>query len=62
LPAGSSPSTWRSFDCAFKPYKGKRSISYLAHLKMMGAAQPFISGAISKTVNMPNESTVEEHP
>src|SRR5262249_24463638 len=48
------------FDCAFKPAKGKRSIGYLAHLKMMAAAQPFISGAISKTVNMPNESTVAE--
>ncbi|HLP77812.1 MAG TPA: vitamin B12-dependent ribonucleotide reductase, partial [Candidatus Paceibacterota bacterium] len=48
------------FDCAFKAYKGKRSIHYLAHLKMMGAAQPFISGAISKTVNMPNESTVAD--
>jgi ribonucleoside-diphosphate reductase alpha chain len=48
------------FDCAFKAHKGKRSIHYLAHLKMMGAAQPFISGAISKTVNMPNESTVAE--
>ena len=48
------------FDCAFKPHRGKRSIHYLAHLKMMAAAQPFISGAISKTVNMPNESTVEE--
>jgi ribonucleoside-diphosphate reductase alpha chain len=48
------------FDCAFKPHKGKRSIQYMAHLKMMGAAQPFISGAISKTVNMPNECTVED--
>jgi len=48
------------FDCAFKAYRGKRSIHYLAHLKMMAAAQPFISGAISKTVNMPQESTVEE--
>lgn len=48
------------FDCAFKPAKGKRSIGYMAHLKMMAAAQPFISGAISKTVNMPNESTVAE--
>src|SRR5664280_1005498 len=48
------------FDCAFKPHQGRRSIGYLAHLKMMGAAQPFISGAISKTVNMPNESTVAE--
>ncbi|HEY1663947.1 MAG TPA: vitamin B12-dependent ribonucleotide reductase [Verrucomicrobiae bacterium] len=48
------------FDCAFKPHRGKRSIHYLAHLKMMAAAQPFISGAISKTVNMPSECTVEE--
>jgi ribonucleoside-diphosphate reductase alpha chain len=48
------------FDCAFKPAQGKRSIGYLAHLKMMAAAQPFISGAISKTVNMPNECTVAE--
>ena len=48
------------FDCAFKAHKGKRSIQYMAHLKMMGAAQPFISGAISKTVNMPNECTVED--
>ncbi len=47
------------FDCAFKPTQGKRSISYLAHIRMMAAVQPFISGAISKTVNMPNESTVE---
>ena len=48
------------FDCAFKPARGKRSIGYMAHLKMMAAAQPFISGAISKTVNMPNECTVAE--
>src|SRR6266404_2433302 len=48
------------FDCAFKPAKGRRSIQYMAHLKMMAAAQPFLSGAISKTVNMPQESTVEE--
>src|SRR5208282_4546953 len=48
------------FDCAFKPARGQRSIGYLAHLKMMAAAQPFISGAISKTVNMPSECTVEE--
>ena len=48
------------FDCAFKPFKGKRSIHYMAHLKMMAAAQPFISGAISKTVNMPNECTVAD--
>jgi ribonucleoside-diphosphate reductase alpha chain len=48
------------FDCAFKPLKGHRAIHYMAHLKMMSAAQPFISGAISKTVNMPRESTVED--
>ncbi|MBU6400835.1 MAG: vitamin B12-dependent ribonucleotide reductase [Verrucomicrobia bacterium] len=57
--SGLKPEHLPVFDCAFKAYRGKRSISYLAHLKMMGAAQPFISGAISKTVNLPNESTVE---
>jgi ribonucleoside-diphosphate reductase alpha chain len=58
--SGLKPEHLGVFDCAFRPYRGKRSIHYLAHLKMMGAAQPFISGAISKTVNMPNESSVEE--
>jgi ribonucleoside-diphosphate reductase alpha chain len=58
--SGLKPEHLPVFDCAFKPHKGKRSIHYLAHLKMMAAAQPFISGAISKTVNMPKESTVEE--
>ncbi len=58
--SGLKPEHLPVFDCAFKPFKGKRSIGYLAHLQMMGAAQPFISGAISKTVNMPNESTVEQ--
>src|SRR5687767_14867271 len=48
------------FDCAFKPSKGDRSIHYMGHIKMMGATQPFISGAISKTVNVPREATVEE--
>ncbi|MCC6334005.1 MAG: vitamin B12-dependent ribonucleotide reductase [Myxococcales bacterium] len=48
------------FDCAFKPAKGTRSIHYMGHIKMMGAAQPFLSGAISKTVNLPNEATVED--
>ncbi len=48
------------FDCAFKPANGKRSIHYMGHIKMMSAVQPFLSGAISKTVNMPNEVTVEE--
>ncbi|RMD84076.1 MAG: vitamin B12-dependent ribonucleotide reductase, partial [Candidatus Dadabacteria bacterium] len=48
------------FDCALKPAGGKRSIHYMGHLKMMAAAQPFISGAISKTVNLPQDITVEE--
>src|SRR5687768_14703292 len=48
------------FDCAFKPSQGDRSIHYMGHIKMMGATQPFISGAISKTVNVPREATVEE--
>ncbi len=48
------------FDCAFRPQNGERTIHWLGHVKMMGAAQPFISGAISKTVNLPEESTVEE--
>jgi len=48
------------FDCAFKARKGKRCISPMGHLKMMAACQPFLSGAISKTVNMPHETTVEE--
>jgi ribonucleoside-diphosphate reductase alpha chain len=48
------------FDCAFKPANGTRSIHYQGHLKMMGAVQPFISGAISKTINMPTNATVEE--
>jgi ribonucleoside-diphosphate reductase alpha chain len=45
------------FDCAFKAVKGKRSIPYQAHLRMMAAVQPFLSGAISKTVNLPAEAT-----
>jgi ribonucleoside-diphosphate reductase alpha chain len=48
------------FDCAFRPANGERSIHYMGHLRMMGAVQPFLSGAISKTVNMPNEATVDE--
>ncbi|NIQ39197.1 MAG: vitamin B12-dependent ribonucleotide reductase, partial [Proteobacteria bacterium] len=48
------------FDCAFKPIHGNRSIHYMGHIKMMGAVQPFISGAISKTINVPNETTVDE--
>ncbi|MGH9885712.1 MAG: hypothetical protein ACREBE_09300, partial [bacterium] len=48
------------FDCAFKPVNGERSIHYMGHIKMMAAVQPFISGAISKTVNMPEAATAEE--
>jgi ribonucleoside-diphosphate reductase alpha chain len=50
----------RVFDCAFKPINGNRHIHYQAHLKMMAATQPFLSGAISKTINMPQESTTED--
>lgn len=48
------------FDCAFKPANGERSIQYMGHVKMMAAVQPFISGAISKTVNVPEDITVDE--
>jgi ribonucleoside-diphosphate reductase alpha chain len=48
------------FDCAFKPANGTRSIPWKAHVRMMAAAQPFLSGAISKTVNMPTDTTPEE--
>jgi ribonucleoside-diphosphate reductase alpha chain len=48
------------FDCSFRPQNGKRSIHYMGHIRMMAAVQPFISGAISKTVNMPEDSTVED--
>ncbi|MBN2506704.1 MAG: vitamin B12-dependent ribonucleotide reductase [Verrucomicrobia bacterium] len=58
--SGLKPEHLPVFDCAFKPYIGQRSIGYMAHLRMMAAAQPFISGAISKTVNMPNDCTVAD--
>ena len=48
------------FDCAFKPQNGVRTIHHMGHIKMMGAVQPFISGAISKTVNLPETATVDE--
>ncbi len=48
------------FDCALRPRKGTRSISYMGHLRMMAAVQPFLSGAISKTVNLPENTTPEE--
>ena len=48
------------FDCSLAPMGGGRSIAWRGHLRMMAAAQPFLSGAISKTINMPEESTVED--
>src|SRR4028119_1063178 len=57
---GLKPEHLSVFDCAFKAQNGTRSIHYMGHVKMMSAAQPFISGAISKTVNVPSEATVDE--
>ncbi len=58
--SGLKPEHLPIFDCAFKPYKGTRSLHYRGHLLMMAAAQPFLSGAISKTVNLPENATVED--
>jgi ribonucleoside-diphosphate reductase alpha chain len=60
ISSGLKPEHLPIFDCAFKPCKGQRSLGYMAHLRMMAAAQPFLSGAISKTVNMPETVTVDE--
>src|SRR5437868_144952 len=60
ISSGLKPEHLSIFDCAFKPFKGERSLSYMAHLRMMAAAQPFLSGAISKTVNMPEAATVDD--
>ena len=57
---GIKPEHLSVFDCSFKPAKGTRSIHYMGHIKMMAAAQPFLSGAISKTVNLPQEATADE--
>ena len=57
---GIKPDHLAVFDCSFKPAKGTRSIHYMGHIKMMAATQPFLSGAISKTVNLPHEATVED--
>src|SRR4051812_4085007 len=57
---GLKPEHLSVFDCAFKPVNGERSIHYMGHIRMMGAVQPFLSGAISKTVNMPEAATAEE--
>jgi len=58
--SGLKPKHLPIFDCAFKPFKGERSLNYMAHLRMMAAAQPFLSGAISKTVNLPEAATVDD--
>ena len=60
ISSGLKPEHLPIFDCAFKPFKGERSLHYLAHLRMMAAAQPFLSGAISKTVNLPETATVDD--
>jgi ribonucleoside-diphosphate reductase alpha chain len=57
---GLKPEHLPVFDCSLKPAQGKRSIHYMGHVRMMAAVQPFISGAISKTVNMPEEATAED--
>jgi ribonucleoside-diphosphate reductase alpha chain len=57
---GLKPEHLPVFDCSLTPMGGGRSIAWRGHLKMMAAAQPFLSGAISKTINMPEESTVED--
>ena len=57
---GLKPEHLPVFDCSLKPANGKRSIHYMGHVRMMAAVQPFLSGAISKTVNMPEEATPEE--
>jgi ribonucleoside-diphosphate reductase alpha chain len=57
---GLKPEHLAVFDCSFRPANGTRSIHYMGHLKMMAAVQPFVSGAISKTINMPEECTVED--
>src|ERR1700731_2419037 len=60
ISSGLKPEHLSIFDCAFRPFKGERSLNYMAHLRMMAAAQPFLSGGISKTVNMPEAATVED--
>src|SRR5437870_3838900 len=60
ISSGLKPEHLSIFDCAFKPFKGERSLNYMAHLGMMAAAQPFLSGAISKTVNLPEAATVDD--
>src|SRR5438045_1605864 len=60
ISSGLKPEHLSIFDCAFKPFKGECSLKYMVHLRMMDAAQPFLSVAISKTVNMPEAATVDD--
>jgi ribonucleoside-diphosphate reductase alpha chain len=60
IPSGLKPEDLPVFDCAFKPHQGTRSLHYRGHIRMMAAAQPFLSGAISKTVNLPEDATVDD--
>jgi len=60
ISSGLKPEHLSIFDCAFKPHRGERSLGYMGHLRMMAAAQPFLSGAISKTVNLPEAATVDD--
>jgi ribonucleoside-diphosphate reductase alpha chain len=60
ISSGLKPEHLPIFDCAFKPHKGERALNYMAHLRMMAAAQPFLSGAISKTVNLPECATIDD--
>src|SRR5213592_1726270 len=60
ISSGLKPEHLPVFDCAFKPFKGERALNYRGHIRMMAAAQPFLSGAISKTVNMPEAATVDD--
>jgi ribonucleoside-diphosphate reductase alpha chain len=60
ISSGLKPEDLPVFDCAFKPHRGTRSLHYRGHIRMMAAAQPFLSGAISKTVNLPEDATVDD--
>ncbi len=60
IPSGLKPEHVPVFDCAFKPHRGTRSLHFRGHIRMMAAAQPFLSGAISKTVNLPEDATVDD--
>ncbi len=60
ISSGLKPEDLPVFDCAFKPHRGTRSLQYRGHIRMMAACQPFLSGAISKTVNLPEDATVDD--